>query len=596
MEQSSKDVLHNVFGYSDFRGEQAEIIDHVLNGESAFVLLPTGGGKSLCYQIPALILDGVAVIISPLIALMQDQVSTLSELGVNAVYLASNLDLERIRGIFKEIKSNQVKLIYVTPERVSSLRFLDLLSQIKVNLFAIDEAHCVSHWGHDFRPEYQQLGILAANFPKIPRIALTATADHYTKIDILHYLQLKTSRQFSASFIRENLIYTVQEKNNAKEQLLKFLEVHKTESGIIYCNSRARVDAISTFLMENGFIAYPYHAGLDSITREQNHLRFLQSNNIIMVATVAFGLGIDKPDVRYVYHFDMPRSIEHFYQESGRAGRDGLHAYSVVSFGFKEILDLGRMILLSESGDLKKKYELLKLKKIIKYCDSSDCRQQLLLSMLEEESIPCGKCDNCVNPPRMIDQTVLVQKILSTVYKVGQKFGVTQVIDILRGRASINVQIWEHHTLSTFGLCNDISAKVLRRVIRQLYSLAIIDIDFLTGYLKLTDKSLAILRKTEDIYLPEIKYSIKIERDIWLRTESEEHMYRALIAWRHKVAIQHKTSHHAILSDRSVYELVIQKPITLEELQYIHGIGQSKFKRFGGDLLNLISSYPRKSS
>lgn len=595
MASSSLDILRNVFGYAEFRGQQEQIIDHVLSGQSAFVLLPTGGGKSLCYQVPALLLDGVAVVISPLIALMQDQVATLSEIGVNAVYLASNLDLERVREIFNNVRSNRVKLIYVTPERVNSVRFLELLYQVKVSLFAIDEAHCISHWGHDFRPEYQQLGVLANKFANVPRVALTATADHYTKIDILHYLKLKQAKQFSASFLRDNLIYMVQEKNNGKIQLLKFLEQHKTESGIIYCNSRSRVDNLAVFLTENDFAAYPYHAGLEPSIREENHLRFLQSNNIIMVATIAFGLGIDKPDVRYVYHFDMPRSVEHFYQESGRAGRDGLPAYSVVSFGFKEILDLGRMIQLSESGDLKKRYELLKLSKIIRYCDTSSCRQQSLLSFMDESSVLCGKCDNCTNPPNMVDQTVLVQKILSTIYKVGQKFGVTQIIDILRGRASINIQIWEHHKLSTFGLCSNISAKLLRRVIRQLYSLSIIDIDFITGYLKLTGKSLSILRKTEDIYLPEIKQSIKFKQSIWLRNELEERVYRALIAWRHKIAILHKVSHHAILSDRSVYELVTKKPQNLDELKYIHGIGQTKFSRFGSELLNLILK-SRKSS
>ncbi|MCC2624231.1 MAG: recQ [Burkholderiales bacterium] len=583
------EILNTIFGYNEFRGQQEEIIGHVANGLNAFVLMPTGGGKSLCYQIPALMRDGVAIVVSPLIALMQDQVATLSELGIEAVYLASNLEPEHVRNILIQVKEHNIKFVYVTPERVNSYRFLQLLENIPISLFAIDEAHCVSHWGHDFRPEYQKLGILATTYPHVPRIALTATADHYTRVDILHYLHLKEARAFHSSFMRNNLVYIVQEKNNAKSQLLEFLNGHIGQSGIIYCNSRNSVDKLAGFLQDNNFPALAYHAGLEPAIRENNHLKFLQNSSMIIVATVAFGLGIDKPDVRYVYHFDMPRSIDHFYQESGRAGRDDMPAFSVVSFGFKEIIELSRLIILSDSDNLKKKYELNRLKKIIAYCDSTNCRQYTLLESMSEKSAPCGRCDNCTNPPKMIDQTITVQKILATIYKVGQRFGITQIIDILRGRATINIQVWEHHRLSTFGLCSELNAKSLRRIIRQLYSRGIVDIDFTTGALKLTDKALPILRKLEDIYLPVAGKLQQRIKDVWLRSELDERLYRSLINWRHKVAVLHRVSQHAILTERSIYEIVKHKPKNTGELQKIYGIGASKLERFATDLINLVN-------
>ena len=586
-------VLNEVFGYKTFRGEQEQIIQHILHGGNAFVLMPTGGGKSLCYQIPAIILDGVALVVSPLIALMQDQVATLNEFGISARYLAASLSKEQNDECFSLIRQKKLKLLYITPERFNSPWFLNFLSQTKISLFAIDEAHCISHWGHDFRPEYQRLSLLAKNFPHVPRLALTATADHYTKVDILHYLDLKQAAVYSSSFLRDNLIYQVQEKNNGKKQLLDFLKQHGHQSGIIYCNSRAKVDDLTEFLITNNINARAYHAGLDAGIRELNHRYFLQNSNSIIVATIAFGLGIDKPDVRYVYHFDMPRSIDHFYQESGRAGRDGMNATSVVNFGFKEILEISQMILASDSDELKKKYELAKLKKIIQYCDSSSCRQQTLLRLLGEEVEICGKCDNCLSPPQMYDATTLVQKILSTIYRVGQKFGTAHIIDILRGKSSLDVQIWEHHKLSTFGLCGDISDKELRRTVRQLYCRGIIDIDYTRGNLKLNDKSLPILRSTIDIFLPKLVRKVKqVTNDsLWLRTELEERLYRAIVLWRHNIALAHKVSHHAILPDRTIFELVTLKPNSLDSLGNIHGVGQTKLARFGDDLIKLINIY-----
>ena len=584
------DILNQVYGYPCFVGQQEAVINHVLAGNSALALMPTGGGKSLCYQIPAQLLDGVAIVVSPLIALMQDQVATLLEYGIGAVYLSSALSPEENQRSLLKVRAGQVKLIYLTPERLTNDWFISFLQNLKISLFAIDEAHCVSHWGHDFRPEYQRLNSLAKLFPKVPRLALTATADYYTKIDILHFLQLKDATVFSTSFNRANLYYAAQEKNNGKKQLLDYVHKHKSDSGIIYCNSRKKVDDVAAFLQSNGINAINYHAGLDNTVRAEHQNQFLQSSSALMVATVAFGLGIDKPDVRYVYHFDMPRSIDSFYQESGRAGRDGMAANSIVNYGFKEIYELSQMILESEVSDLKKRYELDKLKKMIAYCDSLQCRRQSLLHALGEQSETCGHCDVCLNQQNLIDGSVLAQKILSAIYRMQQKFAITQVIDVLRGKASIAVQVWEHHRLSTFGIASEHSEKDLRRSIRQLYSQNLIDIDFTNGALKLNANSLPVLRGIQSVWFKKnpAKVAESINSQQWLKTELEERIYQNLLNWRHSMAIRHKVSHHAILSDRSLREILNNRPQTLADLNQIYGIGQVKLERMGGDILNLL--------
>jgi len=590
-------ILQNVFGYSSFRGQQLDIIRHIVDGGHAFVLMPTGGGKSLCYQIPALLLDGVTIVVSPLIALMQDQVSTLQQVGVSSLYIGSNLDKEQISQIFFQLRRGLIKILYVTPERLSNPWFINFLHSIKLSLFAIDEAHCVSHWGHDFRPEYQKLSIIVREFPDIPRIALTATADKYTKTDIKHYLGLKEAREFTASFLRPNITYLVYEKHDAKKQLLEFLLQQKNNCGIVYCNTRNRVNDVAELLQQHGYPARAYHAGLDTQMREANHRFFIQNNYAIIVATVAFGLGIDKPDVRYVYHFDLPKNIDSFYQESGRAGRDGLAAYSVVNFGFKEILDLNRMILDSEQDSLKKQYELLKLRNIIEYCDSNACRTQVLLKSMGEVTHACGRCDNCVSPKNMLDETVLAQKILSTIYHVKQKFSTSHVIDILRGKDTILVKIWEHNKLSTFGLCSNYSAKELRRVIRIMHSYAVIDIDYLTGQLKLNDKSIPILRGLENFYLAQkvqrtYKKSLK-EYALGLRTGLEELIYRDLLDLRHKLAVADNVPHYAIMHDKTVYEIVGIKPKTISELSQVYGIGEKRLQRFGTNVIEIVLQHCR---
>lgn len=585
-------LLNQIYGYPCFQGLQQEVIEHVLSGGSGLVLMPTGGGKSLCYQIPALIFDGLTIVVSPLIALMQDQVAGLKELGISAAYLSSSVEFSENNLVLQQVYNHEVKILYVTPERLTNEWFINSLRKLKISLIAIDEAHCVSHWGHDFRREYQNLSILLKIFPNTPRLALTATADYYTKIDILHYLGLKNDPVFSTSFNRPNLYYAVQEKNSAKNQLLLFLQQHKNEAGIVYCNSRKRVDETVAFLNQSGIVATGYHAGMEMATRSTNQYEFLQSSSTTMVATVAFGLGIDKPDVRYVYHLDMPRSIDHFYQESGRAGRDGMAANSIVNYGFKEIFELSQIILTGEVSDLKKRYELDKLKKMINYCDSLSCRRQSLLTALGESSETCGHCDVCLNFVGNYDGSILAQKILSTIYRLQQRFAITQVIDVMRGKATTAVQVWEHHKLSTFGIACEISDKELRRAIRQLYSQDLLDIDFTTGALKLNANSLPILRGLRMVMLKKNPHKTIIEAtntNLWLKTELEERIHQNLLNWRHKMAIQHRVSHHAILSDRSLRELILHKPKSLSELQYVYGIGAVKLERFGSDLLNIVS-------
>jgi ATP-dependent DNA helicase RecQ len=519
---------------------------------------------------------------------MKDQVDSLKANGIKACFINSSQSSDEQQFYIDALQTNEFKLVYIAPE---SLSYLDnAFNKLTISLIAIDEAHCVSHWGHDFRPEYQRLNTLAKLFPKVPRLALTATADYYTKIDILHFLQLKEAAIFATSFNRVNLYYAAQEKNNGKKQLLDYVHKHKSDSGIIYCNSRKKVDDVAAFLQGNGINAINYHAGLDNVVRADHQNQFLQSSSALMVATVAFGLGIDKPDVRYVYHFDMPRSIDSFYQESGRAGRDGMAANSIVNYGFKEIYELSQMILESEVSDLKKRYELDKLKKMIAYCDSLQCRRQSLLHALGEQSESCGHCDVCLNQQNLIDGSVLAQKILSAIYRMQQKFAITQVIDVLRGKASIAVQVWEHHKLSTFGIASEHSEKELRRSIRQLYSQNLIDIDFTNGALKLNANSLPVLRGIQSVWFKKnpAKITEGINSQHWLKTELEERIYQNLLNWRHSMAIRHKVSHHAILSDRSLREILNNRPQTLADLNQIYGIGQVKLERMGGDILNLL--------
>lgn len=596
MSEQAKVILKDVFGYNSFRSHQEEIIKHILLSKNAFVLMPTGGGKSLCYQIPALLLDGLTIVISPLLALMQDQVMHLSSLGVSVSYLSSEMEFEEYKNVVIKLKQNQIKLLYITPERAISNNFIQLLQQIKLSLIAIDEAHCVSHWGDNFRPDYQRLNIFIKIFFDIPRIALTATADNFTQIDIKHYLLMKDAKLFASSFLRDNIIYLTYEKNEGKKQLINFLQKHNNHAGIIYCATRKKVEEISLFLNNNNYQAITYHAGLTNELRRQNYYIFMQNQVKIMVATVAFGLGIDKADVRYVYHYDLPKSIDLFYQESGRAGRDGRIAYSVINFGFKEILEQNKIILDTESDLLKKRYAQDKLKKIAMYCDTIRCRRKILLHFMGEESDDCGKCDNCIKAYKLIDVTVISQKIISTIYKVNQKFSATHIIDILKAKDTIDIKIWEHNRLSTYGMCVAYSNKELRRIIRILHNYNYIDVDYISGHLKLNANSLAILQGKQEVivkdYAKNQNYILNLNQtEFVLRTTIDEQLYNALCAWRYNQSVVYKTTLFNILNDNSLLDLIKKKPLDIKQLQDINGIGKVRIKNYGGELISIIKNY-----
>lgn len=586
-------LLQNIFGYPAFRGQQAEIVAHVAAGGHALVLMPTGGGKSLCYQIPALMRSGVGIVVSPLIALMQDQVAALIEVGVSAACLNSATSPADARDIALRARAGSLDLLYVAPERLLMPRFLDFLASLDIALFAVDEAHCVSHWGHDFRPEYQQLGVLASRFPSVPRLALTATADLPTRADIQHYLGLQDSPVFLSSFDRPNLFYQVVEKHNAKKQLLTFIQNEfPGVSGIVYCLSRKRVDDTTEWLAENGIHALPYHAGLSHEVREANQRAFLREDAVVMVATVAFGMGIDKPDVRFVAHIDMPKSPESFYQESGRAGRDGLPAVSWLCYGLNDMVQLNRMILESEMAESQKQVELAKLDAMLAICETASCRRQQILAHFGEQSPACGHCDNCLSPPVTFDATVAVQKLLSCIYRVGQRYSASHVVDVLLGRANQTVLAAGHDQLSTFGIGRELNQRAWRSVIRQLVARKVLLVDTVRGQsLVLTDACRNLLKGRESIALRPLAEHGKGTRtgtERWLRTEREERLWQMLRRWRKQVADEHNVPAYAVFSDRTLRQLVEDKPVNRLMLARIYGLGELKLARYGDDLLALL--------
>ncbi len=585
-------ILHDVFGYTEFRGEQAEIIQTLAQGQNVLALMPTGAGKSLCYQIPALMREGVAIVVSPLIALMQDQVAALTAAGVQAACVHSGSEQDSIQQIAADIHQGCLKLLYVAPERLVSPRFLRFLDSLHVSLFAIDEAHCVSQWGHDFRPEYQQLGMLASRYPKVPRIALTATADKATRADIVHYLHLEDAPFFLSSFDRPNIDYQVIEKNNGKKQLLQFIQRQmRNQSGIVYCLSRKRVEDIAAFLREQHIDALPYHAGLDWSVRAEHQRRFTQEDNIVMVATVAFGMGIDKPDVRFVAHLDMPPSIEHFYQESGRAGRDGLPAVSWLCYGLNDWVLLRERIAEAERDEAQKQIDLQKLDAMLGFCETAACRRTLLLRYFEEDSTPCGHCDNCREPPPRFDGTVLAQKLLSCVYRVGQTFATGYVIDVLRGKDNDWIRRMGHHALSTFGVGQELSDKEWRSVVRQCIAQGYLNLA--AGQhqaLQLSEHARAVLKGEEIVWLRVLKRDKKTDYDVkstWLRTEREERLWQALRTWRKQRAQAANVPAYVIFADRTLQELVKNPPKNQQDLVGIYGMGENKLANFGADILRL---------
>ncbi|NII74304.1 ATP-dependent DNA helicase RecQ [Dyella sp. SG562] len=601
MSSSPLDILHSVFGYTSFRGQQQAIVEQVAEGGDALVLMPTGGGKSLCYQIPALLRQGTGIVVSPLIALMQDQVDALREAGVAAAYLNSSLSAEDQREVERQLLAGELNLLYVAPERLLTPRFLGLLERTEVALFAIDEAHCVSQWGHDFRPEYRELAVLHQRFAQVPRIALTATADPRTREEIVERLALQDARQFLSSFDRPNIRYRVALRHNAKRQLTDFLEGHRGEAGIVYCLSRRKVDETAQWLAEAGIAALPYHAGLDAATRAANQQRFLREDGVVMVATVAFGMGIDKPDVRFVAHLDLPRSMEGYYQETGRAGRDSLPAEAWMIYGLSDVVTMSQMIAQSESADERKRVERQKLESLLAYAEATECRRVRLLGAFGETYAgPCGNCDNCLEPPKTWDATVPAQKALSAVYRSGQRFGSGHVIDILRGVDSERMSQLRHDHLSTFGIGADMDEKQWRSVFRQLLAAGLLEAEGEYGTLRLTRSSREVLTGNREVLLREDtrpERRSRRRRDSQLVTGSslgieayEQPMWDALRALRAKLAKQHGVPAYVIFHDATLLAMLRELPANEAEMGSISGVGKAKLERYGRDFLAVINA------
>jgi ATP-dependent DNA helicase RecQ len=587
-------ILKDVFGYHDFRGPQEAVINALVAGDDALVLMPTGGGKSLCYQIPSLVRDGVGIVVSPLIALMQDQVSALHELGVRAGFLNSSMTPQEAWQTELAMHNGELDMLYVAPERLIQPRTLEMLHGVKIALFAIDEAHCVSQWGHDFRADYLRLDVLHREFPQVPRIALTATADVRTREEIITRLQLENAQQFVNGFDRPNIQYRIQQKNTPKVQLLRFLrDEHASHSGIVYCLSRNKVEQTAEWLSAEGFTALPYHAGLTPQVRQKNQSRFLREDHIIMVATIAFGMGIDKPDVRFVAHLDLPKSIEAYYQETGRAGRDGEPATTLLLYGLEDVVKLRQMMANSEGNDEFKRNEQQRLNAMLGLCEITSCRRQTLLRYFGDTlAQPCNNCDSCLTPAQTWDATEPVRMALSCVYRTGQRFGAGHVIDVLRGSSNEKINSFNHQTLSTYGIGKHITADEWKSIIRQLVARGLLDVDAQAyGGLKLNDACRAILRGEEKIELRrEIKASATaVARKQGVVVDAEDqNLWNALRACRKRLAEEHGVPPYVIFHDATLREMLEFRPITESELLSITGVGQSKLERFGDEFLEVI--------
>jgi ATP-dependent DNA helicase RecQ len=598
-------ILHDVFGYNQFRHQQQAIVEHVIAGQDALVLMPTGGGKSLCYQIPALARDGLAIVVSPLIALMQDQVEALQQLGVNAAFLNSSLSAEDNARITREVVSGEIKLLYVAPERLMVGSFLSLLDEVQQHtglaLFAIDEAHCVSQWGHDFRPEYRQLTVLHNRFPDVPRIALTATADAPTRAEIISQLNLENARQFVSSFDRPNIRYHVGIKNNARQQLQAFLErEHANDAGIIYCLSRRKVEETAAWLVEKGWSALPYHAGLPAQLREVHQRRFLREEGIIMVATIAFGMGIDKPNVRFVAHLDLPKSMEGYYQETGRAGRDGLPANAWMVYGMGDVVSMRQMLDSGEASEERKRLERQKLDALLGYCESTGCRHQSILRYFgESHPGACEQCDNCLHPVETWQATQVAQMALSCVFRTGQRFGVGHLIDVLTGKVTAQVERFNHDKVSTFGIGQTLNQSQWSGVYRQLIAAGLLEADMAAyGGLKLTEAARPVLKGEQEVWLrrdpePEKRMS-KAERSARAKEAfagaNDDPLWQALKAKRLELAREQGVPPYVIFHDSTLLEIHNRKPQTLDEMGQISGIGQAKLQKYGDEFLQVLEN------
>ena len=613
-------VLQEVFGYTAFRGAQREIVEHVVAGGDALVLMPTGGGKSLCYQVPAIARHragrGVAVVVSPLIALMHDQVGALEELGVHAAFLNSTLEGDEARQVERELMSGRLNLLYAAPERILTPRFMAMMESLHerglLSLFAIDEAHCVSQWGHDFREEYLGLSALHERFPGVPRLALTATADDHTRADIIQRLALERARIFVASFDRPNIRYTIVEKDDPRRQLLRFIrDEHEgpdgVDAGIVYCQSRKKVEETAAWLNDEGVLALPYHAGLDASVRRKHQDRFLREDGIVMVATIAFGMGIDKPDVRFVAHLDLPKNIESYYQETGRGGRDGLAADAWMSYGLADVVNQRRMIDEGDAEDDFKRLQRSKLDALLALAEAHDCRRVRLLTYFGEQSTDCGNCDNCLHPPATWDATEAARKALSCIYRFrqqgGLRFGAGHLLDVLRGKATDKVAQYGHERLSTFGIGADVSEAQWRSVLRQLIALGHLRAEGEWNTLALTESAREVLRGAVPVRLRlpveaprRTKAAARSGRSAAGKppplplNASATKLFTDLKAWRAEVASEHNLPAYIVFHDATLAEMARERPATLDALAGISGVGAKKLEAYGAEILRLLSA------
>ncbi len=604
--KSALGLLSHYFGYDQFRGSQATIIDEVVAGSDCLVLMPTGGGKSLCYQIPSLMRDGVGVVISPLIALMKDQVDALEAVGIRAAFLNSSLSASTASRIERQLIDGELDLLYIAPERLMTERTLELLGNIKVALFAIDEAHCVSQWGHDFRPEYAQLTVLHARFPNIPRIALTATADTQTRAEIIEKLSLENATVYVSSFDRPNIHYAVVDKTDPRRQLLKFLRTHhEGHAGIVYCLSRNKVDLTAAFLNEEGIDALPYHAGLDQAVRANNQAKFLRDDAIVMVATVAFGMGIDKPDVRFVAHLDLPKSIEGYYQETGRAGRDGKPSQAWMTFGLQDVIQQRRMIEQSEADEQYKRLSSAKLDSLLGLAETAQCRRLHLLEYFGEEhgaNYQCGHCDNCNTPPITMDASIIIQKLLSAIYRTGQRFGAAHIIDVLLGKSTEKTLRFGHTELAVFGVGKECNDQQWRAILRQCISLRLIEPDFEAfNTLHLTDLAKPVLKGERKILIKESIFaakeasSTKNKKSKSSATKttaaSDDPIFDALKQWRTEQAKTTNVPPYVIMHDSTLIALAQARPRTEDDLIGIAGMGEKRREKYGHAIVEIIRGF-----